>query len=801
MILGLLAFAWLLGVAAAAFTGGDPWAALAAAAGLSAASFALRPRPWTLAFIALAAALIFAAAWRYESTAPPDAPSGIARLNCPPKTQSSDDDPKCDAVLYRALVAAEPDERGSTVRYRLAVREVHADGRWRPESGGVLMRVAPFPRYDYGDLLELRGELETPPTFDEFDYREYLLRRGIDSLMAYPRVRVLAHDRGNVFRAALIDARGSLSGALADALPEPQASLAAGVLLGKRVDLPPDLTEDMNATGTSHLVAVSGQNVTLVAGLLMAALAWVIGRRPAAWLALAAVIGYSLLVGGEPSVVRAAIMGALYVVATALGRQSSGPIALALAGAAMTAVDPHAVHDVSFQLSFAATLGLMTLGSLLVMRAQASAQRWPGVAAFPLTRPAIELAAITMAAIAFTLPITAVNFQRVSLVAPLANLLAVPAFLAVALTAAVTAAVGALLPAATSVLGWLAWPPAAYMVTVVRLMADVPLASAEVGGLGTPHAIVYYGALAVVVWLLGRRRPEPVAPLPPERLPATRPLIPAAGIALLLALASALLWLAVTAPTSGRLTVTFLDVGQGDAILIEGPDGQRILVDGGPSEEAVSAALGRSLPFYDRRIDLVVLTHPQADHLGGLPAVLRRYHVGSVLASPIEVDSAVYRAWKDAQRGESVPCHDAAAGQTIDLGNGARLYVLSAPPEGSDSEEDSVVIKLTMGWASFLLTGDIESSREAALVRSGADLRATVYKVPHHGSATSSTSEFVSAVDPLVDVISVGRDNRFGHPSPELLERVDGDAVFRTDVHGDIAISTDGRRLWIETDR
>ncbi len=165
------------------------------------------------------------------------------------------------------------------------------------------------------------------------------------------------------------------------------------------------------------------------------------------------------------------------------------------------------------------------------------------------------------------------------------------------------------------------------------------------------------------------------------------------------------------------------------------------------------------------------------------------------------MDSAVYRAWKDALRGESVPCHDAAAGQTIDLGNGARLYVLSAPPEGSDSEEDSVVIKLTMGWASFLLTGDIESSREAALVRSGADLRATVYKVPHHGSATSSTSEFVSAVDPLVDVISVGRDNRFGHPSPELLERVDGDAVFRTDVHGDIAISTDGRRLWIETDR
>jgi len=789
VILGVLAFAWLLGVAAAAFSGGDPWAALAAAAGLAAASFALRPRPSTLGLVALGAALIFAATWRYDSTAPPNTPSGIARRN---------DD---DAVRFRALVAAEPDDRGSTVRYRLAVREVYWGDRWHSESGGILARMAPFPRYEYGDLLELRGELETPPAFDDFDYGEYLLRRGIGSLVAYPRVSVLAHDQGSAFRAALIDARASLSRALAAALPEPEASLAAGVLLGKRVDLPPNLTDDMNATGTSHLVAVSGQNVTLVAGLLVAALAWAVGRRPSAWLALAAIIGYSLLVGGEPSVLRAAIMGALYVIATALGRQNSGPIALALAGAVMTAIDPHAVHEVSFQLSFAATLGLMTLGSPLVVRAQALAQRWPTVSAFPLTRPTIELAAVTLSAIAFTLPITAVNFQRVSLVAPLANLLAVPAFLAVAVTAAVTAALAAVLPAAASVLGWLAWPPAAYMVAVVRLMADVPLASTEVSGLGTPHAIVYYGGLAAVVWLLGRRRPEPVAPPVPERPPATRPLMPVAGAALLLALASVLLWLTVTAPASGRLTVAFLDVGQGDAILIEAPDGQRVLVDGGPSEEAINAALGRRLPFHDRRIDLVVLTHPQADHLGGLPAVLRRYDVGAVLASPAQSDSAAYRAWRDALDGESVPCHEAAAGQTMDLGNGARLYVLFAPSQESDPDVDSVVIKLTMGRASFLLTGDIGASREAALVRSGADLGATVYKVAHHGSATSSTEEFVSAVDPPVDVISVGHSNRFGHPSPEVLERLAGDAVFRTDLHGDIVISTDGRRLWIETGR
>jgi competence protein ComEC len=787
--LAFLALAWLLGVAAAAaFTGADPWASVVAASALAAASFALRPRASTLVLAALGAAFIFGAAYRYEATTPPDAPAGIARLN--------DGDP----VRFRALVTSEPDERGGSVRYRLAVREALIGGAWRPESGGVLMRAAPFPRHAYGDLLELEGALETPPSFDDFDYREYLLRQGVGSLIAYPEARTLARDQGSPLRAALIDVRSRLAGALADALPEPEASLAAGVLLGKRAHLPPDLTADMNATGTSHLVAVSGQNVAIVAALLMAALAWAIGRRQAAWLSLAAIVGYALLVGGEPSVVRATIMGGLLIVATAVGRQRSGAIALVLAGAAMTGLDPQVVHDVSFQLSFAATLGLMTLAPLLSDRARASLARWPALAAFPLARPTVELAAVTMAAIAFTLPITAVNFQRVSLVAPLANLLAVPAFVAVAATGAVAAVVGALVPSVADLLGWLAWPPAAYMVAVVALLAGAPIASLEVRGLGTGHAIAWYAGLGVLVWLLARTPREALAQPPPPRSPATRPLVPIGGVALLCLLALAVVWLAATQPEHGRLTVTFLDVGQGDAILIEGPDGHRVLVDGGPSEDAIASALGRNLPFYDRRVDLVVLTHPQSDHLGGLPAALDRYDVRSVLASPLQADTAVYRAWRDALRDSAVPHATAVAGHSADLGRGARLDVLAAPTEG-DLNEASVVIKLTMGSASFLLAGDIGTDAEAALVRSGADVRATVYKVSHHGSAGSSSEPFVATVDPLIDVISVGAGNRHGHPAPETLERLDGDAVFRTDLHGDVTVSTDGRRLWVETSR
>jgi competence protein ComEC len=270
-------------------------------------------------------------------------------------------------------------------------------------------------------------------------------------------------------------------------------------------------------------------------------------------------------------------------------------------------------------------------------------------------------------------------------------------------------------------------------------------------------------------------------------------------------LASALVWLAVSRPETGRLTVTFLDVGQGDAILIEGPLGHRVLVDGGPSGKAITAALGRQLPFHDRRLDLVALTHPQQDHIGGLPAVLKEYSVGRVLSGPQESDSAASRAWSQALDDREVPETSAQRGQTIDLGGGALLTVLGPVASGDVDpqaiNDASLVFRLSMGEVSFLLTGDISEAGEAALVRSGADLSASVLKVAHHGSRTSTSLAFVQRTTPLVDVISVGADNSYGHPTDEVLSRLEGDVIVRTDHHGDITVSTEGRRLWVRTQR
>jgi competence protein ComEC len=293
---------------------------------------------------------------------------------------------------------------------------------------------------------------------------------------------------------------------------------------------------------------------------------------------------------------------------------------------------------------------------------------------------------------------------------------------------------------------------------------------------------------------------------PARRAATPLRLVPTPWLAGGLAVAAGLLWWAALTPSSDRLTVTVMDVGQGDAILIEDPAGHRILIDGGPSGRAISEALGRETPFWDKGIDLVVLTHPEEDHLNGLVTALERYDVKRILASPVETDSAAYGAWLQAAEREGAPYYQAAPGEWFDLGRGARLEVLgppSDPIEGGEAKlnNNSVVLRLTWGEVSFLLPGDLERAGEEALLEEGEDLRCTVLKVAHHGSAYGTGESLLAAVQPAVAVISVGADNWYGHPSPQVLERLEDSLVYRTDQNGRVKLSTDGERLWMEVDR
>jgi competence protein ComEC len=265
----------------------------------------------------------------------------------------------------------------------------------------------------------------------------------------------------------------------------------------------------------------------------------------------------------------------------------------------------------------------------------------------------------------------------------------------------------------------------------------------------------------------------------------------------ILALASLVViaWAGLRGLPDGKLHVWFLDVGQGDAILIQAPDGQQILIDGGPSPSALAAELGAVMPFWDRSLDLVVLTHPDADHAAGLIPAFDRLAVGAAADALAPGDSAG-AAWRDATTG--IPSHTLTRGGRINAGalSLTALSPASILADGETCNDDSIVLRVDYGATSLLLTGDAEHAAEQEMLAAGAPLAADVLKVGHHGSSGGTSAEFLAAVGPRLAVISVGAENHFGHPSPEVLGRLSGIEVLRTDENGRIELISDGRH-WI----
>lgn len=259
----------------------------------------------------------------------------------------------------------------------------------------------------------------------------------------------------------------------------------------------------------------------------------------------------------------------------------------------------------------------------------------------------------------------------------------------------------------------------------------------------------------------------------------------------------------IASQKNGLLKIYFFNIGQGDAIFIEAPNGNQVLIDGGPDSKIIQK-LGETMPFYDKKIDLVVLTHSDADHLMGLMGVLERYNVQNIIYSDIIRKSVLYSAWQEAVIEEGANVIDPVAGKVVDLGNNVTLIVIN-PTESLDGKvlektnNDSVVLMLKYGEAEVLLTGDIEAKTERRIILNGANLDADILKVAHHGSKTSTIEEFLYEVSPKVAIIQVGAKNRYGHPSPEVLKILEeyGIKHYRTDSDGDIKVVSDGENFQI----
>jgi len=667
----------------------------------------------------------------------------------------------------------------------------------------------------------LTGALEKPEPLEDFDYGKYLARQGIGSVMLYPHATLLEEGHGSPILKAVYAVRHRLGESLATVPPGDQSALAEALLLGRRANVSEGLTEAFRRTGTSHILAISGLHVGVLMVLCLGLGIRFLGRKRNLYILfpLVAVWFYALLSGFSASVERAAIMVTVYLTALALGRQRSVLPALALAAGIMTGIDPRTLQDVSFQLSVTAVAGIALLTPPLSRVLRAALARRVGGKPRELVfgTGLIEMVAVCTAATVATLPLIAFHFHRVSVVGIPATLLLLPAVPFALVTAALTAVGGIINGVLGQVLGWVAFVPLSYISGLVELLGWAPgisVSAARVSGL---LVWTYYG-VGVAALLAPRFSQDARRFLSrleeilighelgvPRLLKEGRALLVFPPV--LLAGLAFLLWTAAATAPDGRLHVSFLDVGQGDSILIETPSGRQVLVDGGPDPRRAVQLLGRSLPFWDRSLDLVVLTHPQDDHLAGLVEVAKRYHLGTVMEGPDKPSTALYHQWGKAVEENDVPVVRAQLGQRVPLEDGLVLEVLGPPSRpfsgASAINENSVVLRVAWGGVSFLLTGDIEEKAEYRLLLLEAPVRSTVLKVAHHGSYTSTSSEFLMAVNPVVAVVSVCADNRFGHPSPEVLSRlktqVGGGRIYSTAENGTIELTTDGTRLWVKT--
>lgn len=662
-----------------------------------------------------------------------------------------------------------------------------------------------------GDRLRVTTRVELAEDFDGFAYREYLARQGIGGIARARSAEVLPGGGGP--GAAFAAVRALLLGGLNDLVPEPEAALGGGILLGVRASIAPEITDAFATAGLTHVVAISGWNIAIVAALVMA-LVRPLERRPGgrwttAMIAALAIGSYVVLTGASPSVVRAALMAGAMLVGRLAGSRAHATSALGLAALVMLLVTPSVLWDVGFQLSLLATAGLIWFGRSV----EASLHSWPAWVREPV--------ALTVAAQLTTLPVTLANFERLSLVAPISNVLVVPLVPLAMLTSAVASVGGvmlALIPVQPvgEACGWLlggtAWLVLRTMIAVGQLTAGLPLAAVDVS-IPAPMAVAWFPLLALAGWALRAddRDPASVA-VPDEAMGGTiaavarwfRP-IPA-GLALVVVLGA----ITIGAQPDGRLHLTVLDIGQGDAILVESPSGRTMLIDGGPDPELTLRRLGANAPFFARRIDLLVLSHPHQDHVAGLVEVLDRHRVGVLLHAGIGFENPAFdRLLADASN-TAVPVRLARAGQQLALDATTTLEVLfpseadaSAPlPEG-DINNGSVVLLLRHGAFTALLTGDAEAPVEAALIGRGVLQPVDVLKVGHHGSHSSTTPALLEAIRPSLAIISSGEGNEYGHPAPETLDALAAHGpiqVRRTDREGDIEVVSDGLSYRVRSD-
>ncbi len=703
------------------------------------------------------------------------------------------------------IVIDEPVPRDDRVQLRLAAEEIFVNSKAVETSGLIQIESYTARPPEYGDRIRATGLLATPATWDTFSYADYLGRQGVFTVMQNAAIEVVGSGYGSPLHAALLRFKSEAQRQIDRALPDPQAALLAGIVLGNEQGIAPQLEEDFRRVGASHVVAISGFNMVIISAIVMRVAGGLLGERKTAAtvLAIAFIFAYSLLVGATGGILRAALMSSLLVIGENLKRKTFVPASLAFATLLLSMLDPNVLLDIGFQLSFCAVLGLGLFADPLSSRFRRlldsalpkNIANWMHSA---LNEPLV----VSLAAQISTLPLILLYFGRLSLVALPVNLLIVPVQSAILLLALLAIVVSFIVPVIGTALYWAGLVFLTWSIAVVRAFAQLEFADVALHIDG--RLIQLYYLLMIGGAMVAAARPpiwNRLLDLVTHRRLLTT-LVGAASLVLVLLAA------VFHSRPDGKLLVWFLDVGHSNAVLLQTPAGSQMLVDGGRFPSRLLTAIGDRLPFYDREIEVLAITHPDEWDIAAINSVLDRYTVGVALTNGQANRNQVYQEIQSRLVDAGTPQLAVRAGYTIDMGDGVTIEVLhpQGTPRITDALGDQVMaLRVSFGEVSILLSSDLNRTGQQSIMESGLWPLADVLQIPDHGAARSLDSQFLAAVQPQIAVLQSDIANRRDDPHPDtMLEFSDleeNGRLFRTDNIGVIQLSTDGRTVEVLGER
>ena len=740
---------------------------------LSSFLFLLQPFAFIL-FIALALG-----AARYQKTVPSFDAFHIAFYN----------DRDYDLLITGTLIEP-PDYRDSYTNLRLKVTAVDTGDSELPiKDSLILVRVPNNQTFQYGDILRLRGKLKTPPENEDFSYRDYLAAKNIHSYMTNAEVTVLPGNAGNPFFAMLYTFKERSLANIYRMYPDPESSLLAGILLGVDTGLTSELQQAFKNTGTAHIIAISGFNISIIAGIFFAFFSKFLGDRRGTIVAILGIALYTVLVGADAAVVRAAVMGSLALFAKQVGRRQVALNTLLVVAALMCVWNPLYVWDVGFQLSFFATLGLILYATPFSEFANRIIVKYfPTSAAEKFAELFSEFVLLTLAAQLTTIPIMAYHFQRISLVSFIANPFILPPQPAVMILGGLSVLLSHVWMLLGQVVAWITYPFVVYTIRMVELFDRVPHGTLFLGDVSIWFTLFFYAALLSLTFGWSSFKEW------------TRSLGQKAGsvgvgsVLVILVIGLLLVWRAAASLPDQLLHITFLDVGSADAVLIQTPGGKNVLINGGASVTILADELGRRISAFDRRLDWLVVAATDEEQVAALPRVLERYPPDQVLWSGNAQASFSSLVLKEYLATKQILVTNAEVGQVLDLGDGGTLKVLTVGPRGS---------VLLIEYKNFRAVLPVGMSFEALdELRSGASIGpVSVLSLADSGYAASNPDEWFANLNPELVVLSVDAADENGMPDGEVLKAVKDYSLLRTDESGWIEITTDGTQMWVNVER